>query len=355
MSLPQRLAAHTAVATSLDLLSDRELAGRVAAGAPLGTGIGGRAVRIAVEGQEVFVKRVPLTDLERRPDHVRSTANLFGLPPQLHYGIGAIGSPGFGAWRELALHTMTTNWVLAGHFPGFPLLHHWRVLPDTRSLPDELADVDRAVAYWGGSAGIAERIDGLRTASASLTLFLEHIPYTLHDWLDARLRTGSADAACATAAAGLAALTDFLHERGLLHLDAHFRNILTDGRQLYLTDFGLSLSPRFRLAGDERAFLDRHRAYDRVYTTYYLVIWLVTALYGYGREERGVFLRACADGTRPEEIESVPRAAAALIERHAPLAVAMDDFCRGLERESRHTPFPHAELDRLYSSCRLSA
>src|SRR5690242_10689353 len=99
MTLAARLAAHAGIATALDLLSDRELAGRVAAGTPLGTGIGGRAMRIAVEGREVFVKRVPLTDLERRPDPVRSTANLFGLPPQLHYGIGAVGSPGFGAWR----------------------------------------------------------------------------------------------------------------------------------------------------------------------------------------------------------------------------------------------------------------
>lgn len=260
MPLPARLAAHTGIATSLDLLSDRELAERVAAGTSLGTGVGGRAVRITVEGSEVFVKRVPLTDLERRPDHVRSTANLFGLPPQLHYGIGAVGSPGFGAWRELALHTMTTNWVLAGHFPGFPLLHHWRVLPDTaQPLPDELADVERAVTYWGGGQAVADRIHGLRTASASLTLFLEHIPYTLHDWLDARLRTDSADAACGMAAAGLAELTDFLYERRLLHMDAHFRNILTDGRRLYLADYGLSLSSRFRLAEDEHGFFVRHR------------------------------------------------------------------------------------------------
>ncbi|MGW2642710.1 protein kinase family protein [Streptomyces sp. NPDC001348] len=353
MSLPARLAAHTRIATSLDLLSDLELAELVAAGTPLGTGIGGSAVRITVEGSDAFVKRVPLTDLERRPGHVRSTANLFGLPPQLHYGIGAVGSPGFGAWRELALHTMTTNWVLAGHFPGFPMLHHWRVLPDTAPpLPDELAAPARVVAYWGGGEGIADRVAALRTASASLTLFQEHIPHTLHDWLDARLRTESADAACTMTAAGLAELTDFLHERRLLHLDAHFRNILTDGRRLYLTDYGLSLSSRFQLAEDERGFFDRHRDYDRAYTTYYLVIWLVTALYGYGREQREAYIRACAEGERPE---GIPRAAAALIERHAPLAVTMGDFCRRLERVSRGAHYPHAELGRLYSSARLSA
>ncbi|SED90647.1 hypothetical protein [Streptomyces sp. Ag109_O5-10] len=345
-----RIAAHTGIATSLALLSDGELAELVAAGEPLGTGIGGRAVRLTVDGRPVFVKRIPLTDREREPRHARSTENLFGLPPYCHYGIGAIGSPGFGAWRELTAHEETTGWVLAGRFPGLPLLHHWRVLPEPPApLPGELADVDGAVAYWGGSAGLRARIEGLRDASASLTLFLEHVPHTLHDWLDAELRTERADAACAFAARGLEDLTAFLSGGGLLHLDAHFRNILTDGRRLYLTDFGLSLSSRFRLDQAEREFFGRHRHYDRAYTVYHLVIWLVTALYGYRGEERAEFVRACAGGTRPE---GIPQAAAGLLVRHAPLAAGMEVFCRRLERESRLTPFPYPDG---HSSCTLSA
>lgn len=340
MSVPARLTAHADIATALALRRDRELADLVAAGIPLGTGIGGRATRITVEGREVFVKRVPLTDVERLPENARSTANLFGLPSFCHYGLGAVGSPGFGAWRELAAHTMTTNWVLAGQCPAFPLLHHWRVLPGPPApLPAELADVDRAVAYWGGTDQLRERIEALRTATASLTLFLEWIPYTLHDWLDARVGTDAADAACAFAARGLDTLTDFVDRHELLHLDAHFGNVLTDGRQLYLTDHGLALSPRFQLARDEHDFLERHRHYDRVYTTYYLVSWLVTALYGYGREEREAFVRACAQGARPE---GIPRAAAELLTRHAPLAVTMGEFARRFGQESRLTPYPYA-------------
>ena len=345
-----RIAAHTDIATSLALLSDVELAELVAAGEPLGTGIGGRAVRIAVDGRAVFVKRIPLTDREREPRQARSTGNLFGLPSFCHYGIGAVGSPGFGAWRELAAHEVTTNGVLAGRFPGFPLLHHWRILATTPApLPAELADVETAVAYWGGATGVRDRIEALRDASASLTLFLEHVPHTLHDWLDAELRTDRADAACAFTAHGLEELTAFLSDSRLLHLDAHFGNILTDGRQLYLTDFGLSLSSRFRLAPDERDFFDRHRHYDRAYIAYYLVIWLVTALYGYRGEERAEFVRACAGGTPPE---GIPRAAADLLVRHAPLAAGMEVFCRRLERESRLTPFPYPDGQ---SSCTLSA
>lgn len=106
MSSAQRIARHTELATSLGLLGDRELADLVASGTPAGAGIGGRATLVEVDGVRVFVKRVPLTDTELLPENVRSTQNVFGLPAFCHYGIGG---PGFGAWRELAVHTMTTN------------------------------------------------------------------------------------------------------------------------------------------------------------------------------------------------------------------------------------------------------
>jgi hypothetical protein len=241
--------------------------------------------------------------------------------------------------------------VLSGRFPGFPLLHHWRVLPDPEpSLPEELADVERNVAYW--STG-REHIEALRTASASLTLFMELLPHTLHDWLSAQLRTDDADTACALVEQGLEAVTAFLREHQLAHFDVHFRNVLTDGQQLYLADYGLALSPRFRLAADERDFYERHRHYDRAYALSYLVHWLVVDLYGYGRDERGDFIRACADGKRPE---GIPRAAATLISRYAQLGVTVGDFNLRLERESRLTPYPTAEqLGLGYSNSTLSA
>jgi hypothetical protein len=343
-----RLRTHADTATSLALLSDRDLAELVASGTPLGAGIGGRATLVEVDGRRVFVKRVPLTDTELRPDNVRSTANLFDTPAFCHYGIGAIGSPGFGAWRELAVHEMTTGWVRSGRFPGFPLLHHWRVLPDTpQPLPRELADGERAVAYWGGSPGLRKHIEALRTASASLTLFLEWVPHTLHDWLSAQLRTKDADSACALVEQGLEAVTGFFRVQRLIHFDAHFRNILTDGRRLYLADYGLALSSRFQLGAREREFHDRHRHYDRAYALSYLVHWLVVDQYGLARPEREDFIRACADGRRPEEI---PGTAAALISRHARLAVVVGDFNRRLEQESRLTPYPHDDVEALFPS-----
>lgn len=341
-----RLAAHAAVSTSLALRSDRGLREWVDTGTPLGSGIGGTTVLLEVEGVPVFVKRVRLTDLERRPEHGHSTANLFGLPAFCHYGVGTIGSPGFGAWRELAVHTMTTNWVVAGEYEGFPLMYHWRVLPDSgRPLPEELADVDRAVAYWDGGSGIRRRIEALEQSTASLVLFLEYIPQNLHDWLGVQIGAGdeAAERACAMVDGELEAGVSFMNARGLLHFDAHFENILTDGRRLFFADYGLALSSRFELAEDEADFFGRHRAYDRCHTVTHLVNWLAAALYGHGPEEREAFVRACARGSLPK---GVPASIAALLVRHAPVAATMGDFYRAFQQESRATPHPPAATGR---------
>jgi hypothetical protein len=350
MSRGARLAAHGAVSTSLALCSDRRLHELVDAATPIGSGIGGKTVLLEVEGTPVFVKQVPLTDLERRPENVHSTANLFGVPSFCQYGIGSIGGPGFGAWRELAVHTMTTNWVIAGDYEGFPLMYHWRVLPGPgQPLPEELADVDRVVAYWGGESGVRRRIEALQQSTASLTLFLEYIPQNLHDWLGVQIGAGDevAERAFTMVDNELQAGTSFMNARGLLHFDAHFKNILTDGRRLYFADYGLALSSRFDLSRDEAGFYDRHRSHDRRYTASYLVYWLVTALYGYGWDERYAFVRACAEGERPT---GIPEAAAAIIARHAPLTAVMWDFFRRLQEESRDTPYPLEAIRRIGST-----
>ncbi|MEW2494786.1 protein kinase family protein [Streptomyces nodosus] len=338
-----RLAAHRDIADALAATGDRELAALVESATPLGTGIGGRSLLIEVAGRRVFVKRVPLTDAEQRPENVRSTANLFRVPLVCHYGLGC---PGFGAWRELAAHTMTTGWVRSGQFSGFPLLHHWRVLPDPpRPLHEELADVERVVAYWGGAPQVRERIEALRTASASVTLFLEYVPHHLHDWLGARHASGDLDGALALVERQLMATADFLQVHELLHFDAHFENVLTDGRRLYLADFGLALSPRFLLTPEERAFYDRHHGYDHAYMAAQLVNWLVTALYGYRGEERDAFVRACAEGRRPG---GAPSAAAGIIMRHAPLTAVRAGFSHRLRFESRNASYPYEALRDAY-------
>ncbi|MFC5826272.1 protein kinase family protein [Nonomuraea insulae] len=341
VSQHSRLAAYGDVSTSLALRGDHELAALLESAVPLGTGIGGTSVLLEVEGRPVFVKRVALTDLEREPANVRSTANVYDLPAFCQYGIG---SPGFGAWRELAAHTMTTNWVLTGQFAGFPLMYHWRVLPHSAPAPvEELADVDRAVAYWGGGAGVRRRIEALRTSSASLTLFMEHLPHNLHEWLTTQVN-GGIEAACSVVERGLRKGVSFMNSRGLLHFDAHFENIMTDGERLYFADFGLATSTRFALSPEERDFLDVHRTYDQAYTISYLVNWLAAALYERDRDERAALVRSWAGGKRPI---GTPGGIAEILSRHSPLATVMNGFYRGLQSESRKTPYPLEEIRRV--------
>jgi len=310
---------------------------------PIGSGIGGESALLEVAGTSVFVKRVLLTDLERQPENVRSTANLFELPVFCQYGIGG---PGFGAWRELAVHTMTTNWVLAGEYEGFPLMYHWRVLQDSTPLPEEMADVERAVTYWGGGSQVRRRIEALQQSSASVALFLEYIPSNLHEWLAEQMTAGGdvADRACALVERELEAGTLFMNACGLLHFDAHFENILTDGKCLYFADYGLALSSRFELLRDHVDFFERHQTYDRCYSLAHLVNWLVTEMYGCGRDERDARVRAYAEGERPA---GIPETAAAIIARHAPLAAVMADFFGRLRYESRETPYPLDEIRRI--------
>ncbi|AMW15262.1 hypothetical protein A4E84_10260 [Streptomyces qaidamensis] len=341
---PGRLSDYDTVATSLALLGDTELRELVHRATPLGTGIGGSSARLDVSGTPVFVKRVPLTDLELRPEHRQSTANLFGVPMICQYGIGG---PGFGAWREVSAHTMTTNWVLSGQFQGFPLMYHWRVLPEEEPhRAEELADVEKVVAYWGGSASVRRRVEALQRSSASVTLFLEYLPQTLHSWLTTQVQAGdeALDRACSLTEKELAAGTSFMNSRGLLHFDAHFENILTDGRRLYFADFGLALSTRFDLTRPEAGFYEEHSAYDRCYTAGYLVNWLITALYGGDWEIRGELIRAWAEGRQPT---GAPPGVAEVLTRNAPVAEVMTDFYRTLQEKSRRTPYPRKRLERL--------
>ena len=165
-----RLLRHERVSAALALLSDAALGALVDEHArPDAVGIGGHTATLALSGSQVFVKQVPVTALDL--EHPHSTANLFGLPMYCQYGVG---STGFGVWRELAAHRLTTGWVLAGRHTAFPLLHHWRVLP--AGFAWQRVDIEERVAYWGGAASVRHRLTQLQDAPSRLVLFLEHIP-----------------------------------------------------------------------------------------------------------------------------------------------------------------------------------
>ncbi|WP_202874267.1 protein kinase family protein [Kribbella albertanoniae] len=324
------------MSTKLSLLSDQQLRSVVAAGHPLESGIGGRLAEVDVDGTRVFVKRIPLTDLELQPGNVRSTANLFELPLFYQYGVG---SAGFGAWRELAVHTMTTNWVLANEFTGFPLMYHWRIQPD--SAPEGFADgfggIDPMVAHWEGSEAVRRRLEAIGGSSHNLVVFLEFVPSTLDGWLNKHPDPASYEWLDNALMSG----ADFMSAQGLVHFDAHFNNLLTDGQELYFADFGLALYRGFDLSAAESEFLSRHLCYDRVYAAAHLLRYHLPD--GIRSEsEHDTFLSDWIPGRKPD---GVSPEMARIIDRHAATSITMDDFYRRLRTQSKRTPFPTAEFE----------
>jgi hypothetical protein len=62
--------------------------------------------------------------------------------------------------------------------------------------------------------------------------------------------------------ADMRATIAFLRKQGIIHFDAHFFNILTDGKRSYLTDFGLVLDKSFVLTPAEQSFYEQNMHYD---------------------------------------------------------------------------------------------
>lgn len=322
-ALHRRRRRHDALAARLAALDDAALADLVAGVMEWRRGAGGESGVIEVDGEQVFVKKIHLTDLERAPGNEDSTANLFDLPVFYQYGVG---SAGFGAWRELSAYRAATAWVTNGECPFFPLLHHWRVLPRTAPPPDPAWDerLQRGVAYWNGSEAIRARLTAIRAATASLTLFLEYAPECLHDWLARQLEgervAPDFEAQVLRAHAQSLQAAAFMNARGMLHFDLHAHNVMTDGDQLYVGDFGLAICAGFDLSPAERGFFESHRLYDRAFADMAFLKWL-----------------------EPAEA-ALPPAASALVELCRPVADLLWSFLTAL-REDKTLPFPAREIE----------
>ena len=199
---------------------------------------------------KVFVKRLPVTDLEYK--HTFSTKNLYGLPTYYNYGIGSVG---LGIFRELLMHIKTTNWVLQGAIENFPLMYHYRILPRSgRKIDVDLEWCNKYVKYWDGNENIGKYMADRTNAKYEMALFLEYIPYTFSKWLGKNM--SQLDSFVNEGRDIIA----FLQRNGIIHFDVHFDNILTDGNKLYLTDFGLVLDKRFDLDEIERTFFHEKQA-----------------------------------------------------------------------------------------------
>ena len=137
-TLDGRIKTYSRVSTELSLLSNQDLDFLLEHAKPIHKGIGSSLSSIVIDRTVVAVKKITLTDLERK--NFFSMDNLFKLPLFFPYGIG---SAGLSAWRELAANIMTTNWVISGECQNFPVMYHWRILDSPKQEPLSMQELEK--------------------------------------------------------------------------------------------------------------------------------------------------------------------------------------------------------------------
>lgn len=345
-AIETRYARYNTVSQHLEKMNDENISALLEQGTSLHSGWGS-SVKLEIEGIPVFVKKVPLNELEGKAENIGSTENLFGIPLYYQYGVG---SGGFSVWRELAAHAMSTEWVLSRENQSLPLLYHWRVIPDSdEKAPLDEEELQNYVKYWGHSAEIEERMRANHDAPAFVALFIEYIPHTLNSWLCKQLSQGddSIDKAIEMVERNLKETIAFINAKGLLHFDAHFHNILTDGEQLYFSDFGLATSSQFALSKEEQQFFQQHQNYDRCYVVTTLTSWIISRLFGKDRFDE--VLQDYANGRTPLVVpKALTPYLSSIVKRYAPITLKMYTFFKTLQEETKLAPYPADELEKLW-------
>jgi hypothetical protein len=237
---------------------------------------------------------------------------------------------------------MATSAVAEGKSEAFPMLYHWRILEEPLDSSDLDAIVEEVAELWQGSHEVRSRLDAVATAPATVLLFFEFIPTALLDWLDRQVELGvdPTNAALEMVEAGLLEIADDLRSAGLLHFDAHFGNMRTDGRRVFLTDFGLASSPQFQLTSSERQFIADNATHDRCHMLTRLVDWIVSSFIdGADWQKRDMRIRM-AHERNGIGLERLSAKAASAVARHAPIAMIINDFYRRLRFDERHARYP---------------
>ena len=326
-----RLSKYETASKALSNLSDKDLAAKLSASDSFTTATGGEGLTIEVEGVPVFVKKIRLTALEKEQPH--ATHNLFQLPTQYQFGVG---SQGFGAWRELAAHQMTTQWVLEGECHNFPLMYHYKIMDRTTPRPSETeieANRKRDLETWEDAEPVGKRSEALDRAPSHILIFMEHIPQNLSAWLSTESAKGTlTEKKAARLEQEANHVAAYMKSKGFLHMDGHDHNIQATPEHVYFSDFGLAMSDRFALSLQERAFFEKHQDYDRYYVAAKLVEGLLVATTP-ARDIDSIIpqKKPC----RPSPLQSAPPR-----KKYRPIALIMENFLQDLREKSKSTPFP---------------
>ncbi|MBA3815521.1 MAG: protein kinase family protein [Parachlamydiaceae bacterium] len=334
------------ISKQLEILSDESISNLLAQGMFIHSGYGS-SVKLEVDGIPLFVKKVPLNQLEGKQVNINSTENLFGIPTFYQYGLG---SAGFNIWREVSAHIISTKWVLANECQNFPIMYHWRILNYSEvKIPMNEKEWNDYVRFWESSFSIGERVRANHNTQAYIALFMEYFPDTLQGWLSKQLLKGNEaiDRAIEMVERNLVETTAFIMSKEMIHFDAHFRNIITDGERLYFSDFGLATSSQFALSLEEQQFFKNHQNYDRCFVVTILTNWIISEFFGKDLHEE--ILQEYTNETCSLVLpESLTPYLSSIVKRYASIALKMNKFFKTLKEESKKTPYPKEELDQLW-------
>lgn len=339
-SQKERLEKYNKAVAALEQISDEEIAAKLFAAKQVHSGIGGSATKLEIAGVAIFAKKVALTDLEKQNPF--STKNLFDLPIYYQYGIG---SSGFGVWREIACHQITTKWVFDGECLNFPLMYGFKILPrDQPAKPINEEVVQIRKEFWNNSKQVAKRLRAIDEAQFDVVIFLEYFPQNLCQYLSQQATDEVSKIVILQDAEGahknipdmkmveenIKSITNFMEEKGLLHFDSHHANIVTDGARLYFTDFGLAICQDFDLLPAEREFFAKHQGYDQA---------LALSCFDWPTKTK--------DG---EIITTLPEVKM-IAEKYGEIAKIMNQFREDLRVDkSKNVEYPAAQIIKLFAS-----
>ncbi len=328
----------------LSKFEDIVLLQKIAEAEKIHKGIGGTSVKLVLNNHNVFVKLVPLTDLEHHKNNLYTTKNIFNLPLYYQYGVG---STGFGVWRELKASQICSAWVIERKCSNFPVLYHHRILPAIDSINYKHQSTIEHSAYWESNKYIKQRHSQILNAKFIVALFFEYIPYTLFDYIFKLRNTNSDKLHIFTQKVLLQILatTRFLSDHNIVHFDAHFHNILTDGNDIYFADHGLTSSLTFELSEQEQNFLLEHRNLDQ----YFSITNLLHSLTVSNSDSMDDWTNILTSiKNRDMDPEAFLPFIMKLINQYGDLAVAIDGFYTSLRKKSKSTQYPGEELEKFF-------
>jgi thiamine kinase-like enzyme len=212
------------------------------------------------------------------------------------------------------------------------------------------ASLEQDVAYWENSAAIQQRYEAIHNSSTSLVLFLEFFPKSLHSWMNDQAQPNGGNPQRQHALSNMIKQVDtsvqFMKNNNFIHFDTHLENIVTDGNNIYLTDFGLSLSADFDLSPLEQAFFETHRHYDECCMHVNILHSLLKPMFFPDSKNQNDFkdtLQRILNGNH----QDIPNHISLYVKKFGAIALLMDDFFQGLIHQSKQTPYPADRLAEL--------